>query len=161
MILPHQSLHVLHLLFSSSPLHFTYMYVHIPNSGATLLLPPLLFDSLVIQPPLYSPPSPEAGVLRGFVPASPAVLATYSSRWGCPRSLHGWERGMKGGRRRRKCWALARQHRQHSACNILQEKTLLTTWSFALIESFIYTRDCRNKCLRLMIWLLFVHHLLQ
>lgn len=40
---------------------------------------------------------------------------------------------------------------QEGARNILQEKTLLTTRSFALIESFIYRRDCKNKCLRLMI----------
>lgn len=118
MILLHQSLHVLHFLFSKSPLHYTYIYiyificVHIPNSGVPILPPPLLSDSLVVQPPLYSLPSPEAGVLRGFVPASPAVLATYSSWWGCSRSLHGWEKAMKGGRRRRKRWALARQHKK-------------------------------------------------
>lgn len=50
---------------------------------------------------------------------------------------------------------------QEGASNTSQEKTLLTTWSFALIMSFIYTWDCRNKCLRLMIWLLFVHCILQ
>lgn len=82
---------------------YIFICVHIPNSGVPLLLPPLLSDSLVVQLPLYSLPSPEAGVLRGFVPASPAVLATYSSWWGCSRSLHGWEKAMKGGRRRRKC----------------------------------------------------------
>lgn len=36
---------------------------------------------------------------------------------------------------------------QGGACYILQEKTLLTTLSFALIKSCIYTGDCRNKCL--------------
>lgn len=78
-ILPHQFLHILHLLFSNSPPHQIYTYVYIPNSGVTLLRPLLFFGSLVIQLPFYSLPSPETGVLSGFVARNPVVLATYSS----------------------------------------------------------------------------------
>jgi len=98
------------------------VYVYIPKSGVTLLFPPLLFDSLVIQPPLYSLLSSEAGVPRGFVPASPAVSATYSSRWDCPRSFYGWERAMKRGKEQKKDLSVGSAVKE-SACSILQEKT--------------------------------------
>lgn len=162
MILPCQSLHVLLPLFSDSALHYTYTYIYsyiYINMHVSLTCTQPFFltsNSAVIQPPPSSLPSPETGLLCTGVATSPAALATYSSPWGHPKGLHGWrEQWQGGGGEEVLSTGLAAQG---GACYILQEKTLLTTWSFALIKSFI---QMGTNVLRLIIRILFVHFTLQ
>lgn len=127
-ILTHQLQHVLHLLFSTPLLHCTYIYI--PISGVTFL-PPLLFASVVIQPPHNLLFSPEAGawyvhqhwpLLSPADEAPPGVSMAGRQQW----------TGKAGKEVLRVVLAA-----QEDACNVLQEKTLLNAWSFALNESCI------------------------
>lgn len=104
-----------------------YIYVYVPNSGVTLL-PPLLFDSLVIHPLLYSLPPPEAGVLHTFVLASPAVVRKPSLLllMGLPQKSLFLGGSNERGKEKKEVLSLG-SAAPEGACSILQEGTLLTT----------------------------------
>lgn len=154
------SLHILHLLFSDSALHYIYTHIYTYRHVSLTLTWPffLASDSAVIQPPLCSLPWGCSTVQwSNNQPSSTGHLVFPME---LPQGSLWLERAMTGKRRRKKRWALAWQHRELPVTSC-RRKLYLPPEALLWLKALSTWETAGTNVLRLIIWIIFVHYILQ
>lgn len=117
----------------------------------TCLLPSLLFDSVVIQPPHNLLFSPEAGARYVHTRKSISIGHYLALLLGLPQESPWLGDSSEQGRWGRKCCVLSWQHKKMP---VMSCRRKLCSLPEALLWMRVvpYTWDCSNKCLRLIVW---------